>query len=376
MIYIKLNAVDALFFRDGRPFTMGDDNIGTSLFPPPPSVLRGMVRTLLFADQEGDVSLANTREDPTANVTIDLFALADNEGELLFPMPADLTIERQNQGKSYNPEWLLQTSAKDLLTSSAYPLSKILHTDPQKPNIKLEDPFGKVYLTAAEMQKYISGEKPDIAVNIRDWITQEPKVGIGRCNDLRTASDTGLLYQIQMQRPESLKKGKLSIIIGYNGLAIQGNYPFVRLGGEGKLAEFTRIESSMIPVFPHPEILNAPDGLSKAKMYLSTPALFHEGWKPEALFRDYGIDVEACVIGRYQSYGGWDMVHRRPKSMFKGVPAGSVYYLTAKDPQKLQDFMERFHGKRLTHSGSVPEAYERDGFGIVWFARYQQVPHD
>jgi CRISPR-associated protein Cmr3 len=367
MEYIKLNAVDSLFFRDGKPFTMGDDNVGVSLFPPPPSVLRGMVRTLHFADLGGDVTLANTATDPTANATIDFFALDNDHGELLYPMPADLSVVKVQAGQPYQPEWLFQGVPTGTMSASSYSMPLLLHTDPAKPNIKLEDPFGKVYLTSAEMHKYMKGQKPDHAVNVRDWLTTEPKVGIGRCNFSRTANDTGLLYQIQMQRPESVKKGKLGMIIGYNGLNIRENYPFVRLGGEGKLAEYVTLNPQQIPTLTKPQLTQ----FARVKMYLSTPALFEEGWQPAALFRDHDIEIEACVIGRYQSYGGWDIKARGPKPMFKGVPAGSVYYLKSNDIQKLQAFIDTFHGQRLIHPASIPDAYAKDGFGIVWFATMQ-----
>lgn len=367
MDYIKLNAVDALFFRDGKPFTMGDDNVGVSMFPPPPSVLRGMVRTLYFADLGGDVTLANIPGDPTAKATIDFFALANDRNELLFPMPADLIVEKVPAGQPYQPEWLFQGVPAGNMSASSYNLPLLLHTDPAKANIKLEDPFGKVYLTTGEMQNYLKGIKPADAVNIRDWLTTEPKVGIGRCNFSRTANDTGLLYQIQMQRPETTKKGKLGMVIGYNGLNIKGKYPFVRLGGEGKMAEFYSLNPQQIPTLPKPQLTQS----ARVKMYLSTPALFEEGWQPIALLKDFDIEIEACVMGRYQSYGGWDMEQRKPKPMFKGVPAGSVYYLNSNDIQKLQAFIDTFHGQRLTHPVSIPEAYAKDGFGIVWFGPMQ-----
>ena len=34
---IEIEALDTLFFRDGKPFTMGQDTVGESIFPPHPS---------------------------------------------------------------------------------------------------------------------------------------------------------------------------------------------------------------------------------------------------------------------------------------------------------------------------------------------------
>jgi CRISPR-associated protein Cmr3 len=47
---IELNPLDTLFFRDGKPFAMGEETWADGIFPPPPSVIYGALRTAWFAN--------------------------------------------------------------------------------------------------------------------------------------------------------------------------------------------------------------------------------------------------------------------------------------------------------------------------------------
>src|ERR1700682_5596391 len=52
----RLLPQDVLFFRDGRPSSMGDDHYLRSIFLPHPSTLYGMVRTQRMPDEGCDLS--------------------------------------------------------------------------------------------------------------------------------------------------------------------------------------------------------------------------------------------------------------------------------------------------------------------------------
>ncbi|MEN3047138.1 MAG: type III-B CRISPR module-associated Cmr3 family protein, partial [Candidatus Hydrothermales bacterium] len=55
-IWIKLIPNDTLFFRTGRPFTMGSENWSDVIFPPYPSTIYGALRTFLLFHREGNLS--------------------------------------------------------------------------------------------------------------------------------------------------------------------------------------------------------------------------------------------------------------------------------------------------------------------------------
>lgn len=59
---ISLEAIDTLFFRDGKPFTMGEDNFASGIFPPAPSVLYGALRSAYFACDVDSLSRVNSSD--------------------------------------------------------------------------------------------------------------------------------------------------------------------------------------------------------------------------------------------------------------------------------------------------------------------------
>jgi CRISPR-associated protein Cmr3 len=51
MPWYEIEALDTLFFRDGRPFTAGEDVEAHGLFPPHPMTLQGLIRSLLLTER-------------------------------------------------------------------------------------------------------------------------------------------------------------------------------------------------------------------------------------------------------------------------------------------------------------------------------------
>ena len=67
---IVLDAFDTLFFRDGKPFFMGDDTWADGIFPPPPSVISGALRTGYFSHHIDKLADAATGLDPTGQLCV------------------------------------------------------------------------------------------------------------------------------------------------------------------------------------------------------------------------------------------------------------------------------------------------------------------
>jgi CRISPR-associated protein Cmr3 len=98
-------------------------------------------------------------------------------------------------------------------------------------------------------------------------------------------------------------------------------------------------------------------------LYLSTPAIFKTGWKPD-LEKKFGIkaDLVAAVVGKPLHIGGFDMVKREPKTMYKAVPAGSVYYYKVTEGYELVE--EKLQGK------AISDVLKTQGFGIAYVGNY------
>lgn len=357
MKIIKINALDTLFFRDGKPFTMGEESEGSSLFPPAPSVFRGFLRTLFFGEKDGDLSEANTPGDPSMKLEIKHCSLyMERTNEALFPLPADLVIEKDD--KINNTAYL--KFSDNNLSASSYSYPYVLKTDE---NIKMKESAGKIWITNSQLEKYLDGKQVGSAIELDHIIIDEPKTGIGR-DDATRATATGNFYQIKMNRPENEKGEKIGFMIGFDKLDLNIGNGLSRLGGEGKITKY-KIEDAEITY-------SIPAVKGYTKMYLVTPAIFAQGWIPDALFRDYGLSVIAAAIRKHQSFGGWDIDKKEPKPMFRAVPAGSVYYIKQDDEGRLIDFINDFNGKPLSHKISIPDGYDREGFGIVRFGALQQ----
>ena len=50
---IQIEPIDTLFFRDGKPFSMGDQSTAFGIFPPYPSTVFGAIRTGIIAQNQG-----------------------------------------------------------------------------------------------------------------------------------------------------------------------------------------------------------------------------------------------------------------------------------------------------------------------------------
>ena len=49
---IQIDPLDTLFFRNGKPFTMGEETWADAVFPPYPSVVYGALRSAYFSNQD------------------------------------------------------------------------------------------------------------------------------------------------------------------------------------------------------------------------------------------------------------------------------------------------------------------------------------
>ncbi len=374
MKHLKLSAQDTLFFRDGKPFTMGEDDFGASLFPPAPSVSYGLLRSLWFAEDMGRFRHANSDQDGSMGLDLSYMHLlteqVDREStlvssEVLLPVPVDISMERSGQTFSGAQETEVSTGysfLKEVDFVGSYPAHYILSS----PLVgKLREMSGS-YAPASLITNYLKGTleldelKPAI-VDLQDVLTKETKIGLGRAGNTRTAQE-GRLYAIEMERPEKIGKDttqKLSFLLGYEGLDLHQLPAMCRMGGEGKTVRASEANAPFMSHLPAPDV----KGAKFLKMYLATPGIFSRGWRPE-LPED--VDIIAASLAKPAVIGGFDMVKREPKPMLKAVPAGSVYFLHG-EADILRKLADRFHGRSICKPVNTID-YSKQGFGQVFFA--------
>jgi len=361
-MWMKIKPNDTLFFRTGRPFTMGDDTWADSVFPPYPSTIYGAIRTF-FIFEKGNLKefkegkfkdeIGTTSEKGSLKI-IGPFLYNEDINLIYFKPPLDL-VKLKNGEKENRLLPLDLINKPEFLYSDEFFSDKILVS---KGVEQVDEPDG--WLDQITFKDYLEGKYDRILIiKDKEIFEKELKIGIARDRKKFTSRER-YLYRIPMIR---LKKdfGFLIKIQGLNSILPKSGV--FQLGGEGKTVSYEVLGSN-----PTKEIedvkLEPKDNMFK--IYLATPAIFKKGWIPDWIDENKlegekeGIKLKliACAIGKFLRIGGWDMANNKPKTMYKAVPAGSVYYfkvLNGADSEKI---------KNVFHFKNISDINPEEGFGL------------
>ena len=372
-LWISFTPLDTLFFRDGRPFSMGEETWADGIFPPPPSVFLGAMRSAVLSLQPENYATM-TNNDPTSGIVIKNIHLSYNRAdELLFPTPGDV-VRRKVRRKGDEIPPLLTLDKNNRYNN--YPLDYLL-TNPIPDEIE-NYPFNH-FLDIPSFEEYLSGILPGQPTSIP--ICSEPKIGIGRTK-IRNSIIDGKLYRVGMQRFADYggnrhDGNRLCFIIQYEipdeiATLIRNNrLSFAKFGGENKVVEVALLTGSpglKLPVF------NSED--RTFKIVLTTPALFKNGWIPDFIDpQNYtghldGVRVKliAAMTGKPQAFGGFDMLARKPKPLVKAIPPGSVFFFQIiEDSHSIETFAQNLKG-----SFSISEERKEEGFGLAYLGKVRE----
>ncbi|MBD3192923.1 MAG: type III-B CRISPR module-associated protein Cmr3 [Candidatus Heimdallarchaeota archaeon] len=376
---IKIRPLDTLFFRDGKPFTMGEESWANTIFPPPPTVIYGALRSCYFASHISELSKAAEENDPTKNLKINGIYFADEENDY-FPLPRDCVQIKDEKNKA-----LLLKLEKMAGIASSCPTKYVLQAPKLKDNEQVEAiQDGLIKLTA--LKDYLKGKKESFSIKperkkegkeqafsilkLKDKVLLEPKVGIGLNRKTGTADDKqGKLYHISMNRLKDF-----CLLVDFEGLKLD-KVGLMKLGGEGKAVSYQKEEKVTI----NSDKLKLED--QYFKLYLSTPAIFENGWFPSWLdqktlqgtynnsqSKEKKIELEllTAAIGKYKTLGGFDMKLKRPKPMYRVVPAGSVYYFKVLNEDTAQRAFDLLNNK------AISDVYAEQGFGLAHIGRIHE----
>lgn len=355
-LFLKPN--DTFFFRDGRPFTRGEQSEGYSIETPFPSTVMGALRTAYIAFC-GDMSqftsdqmksVIGTKQSlEGASIQIKGVFLGRSEGSLYYPTPRDLVSEKKSGSATLYP---LSMESQSNTFSSNSKLSTLLTWN--DPTVQVEHAGG--YISCDNLRKYLLAETTDLISEASSFIIDEPKVGITR-NPKTLVTEEGMLYRINMKRFSDSEFGFVVDVEGINHLPKRG---LIKLGGEGKGFTYRDTSQKPDPLLPNDRarILNMVAASEKFKLYLGTPAIFNEGWFPKDLHK--GIELITAAIGNYVTIGGWDVAKDRPKGSYRAVPAGSVYYFRLINGTKAETVLDCLHYK------NIGDQRTQEGFGLAY----------
>lgn len=349
-LWLCMDPVDTLFFRDGRPFDAAPRAVSGL---PRPSVLAGALRTELLRQagvdlaalgvlvRKGDrfdAALARLGGEPATAIGKTTFRGpyigkedAGNAGDaLLYPVPASLRVA--DDGGERRIVRLDPLPPKMALPPGWTPLDEGLvplwarRREVMKPPGK----FGKDWITVAGMEAFLSGgiPEPDDFVSSTDLYGFEDRIGIAVSPGSGTADDgdiygtrrlvlrPGIRFWACVEGPEKV----------LDLLPEKGESRLLPFGGEGRQASMTgrgadgpRIAKSYPP-------RDENDGRC---LVLVAPALL-EGWRPE------GIALLSAAVPGHVAVSGWDLARGGPKPTRFAVPAGSIYFQPpgAEEPPK------------------------------------------
>jgi len=361
---IEIDAVDTLFFRDGKPFSMGDETWADGMFPPNPTVIRGALRSLWFSrNPQAFQNFKKDGVDPTKDLSIKGIAIRRRVNgfvEDLLPAPRDLVITNPD---SKQAEFLSIEEYPDSAASSLSLKSYFTYKDDKKVN-SIESAF----LEKQSFMRYLALQGKFQITSVEDIITSEPKVGIGRNNTSLTAEE-GQLYRVDMKRLQTVggqDASCISLLVDYDNFDLPET-GFFKLGGEGKVVSYRKAE----PFLPDPRISLNEDNCFK--LVLLTPAIFENGWKAKWMedstamkerLGDLKIELVAAAIGGKQAVSGFDMKTRKDKETKYAVPAGSVYVLKILN-ENLDKAVEEKLRKAFKSPVSDDTEYIKQGFGVA-----------
>jgi CRISPR-associated protein Cmr3 len=111
----------------------------------------------------------------------------------------------------------------------------------------------------------------------------------------------------------------------------------------------------------------------RLRLYLATPAVFEQGWLPDAI---NGVKFEGAIdgvrlrlvgaaVGRAVPVAGWDAARAEPKPLYWAVPAGSVYFFKVDSPRRADGLAGKLHGScRLQELAGRFGPLAQAGFGL------------
>ena len=377
-----LQANDTFFFRDGRPFTKGDQSEGYSIFPPLPSTILGALRTVYIAEY-GDLSvfyagkMANTIGTPDSLGSMHLKGafLADTDEGIYYPIPLDLVVKKNEK---VNQLYTLKVCSKssNLIFNGSF--TNLLRWNEDDEDVESET---EGRLEGRNLTEYLLGRQSEIQFTSHEkFVQDEPKIGIERDYQTSTSKDN-MLYRINMSRFQSqflnLDERKalsdLGFIVDYKCAEELPENGLLKLGGEGKSFTYKQSCQNPDPLATEDDRKDLKELIRSArvfKLYFATPAIFKNGWLPEwinknkdtynAKYKSLSFELKTAAVGKPISIGGWDMKKNAPKPTRRAVPAGSVYYFKISNDTCVDTIIKTFHYKNIS------DRQAKEGFGLCF----------
>ncbi len=365
---------DVWLFRDGRPFSAGTDRRANSVFPPPPTVTAGMIRTAYLLAKGVDPAAFKAGPDATAKQDIGsptegeygnlrlcgpFLAAADAADNVTryYPAPADLYVKcslaDDCQQRSYHRPQVIPSAG----TAANWPQDSLATNmlwlaERNDDEYKVENVKG--WLSHTSMTAYLQGKVSDIKVTEGDELFEvEERLGIELGSNKATVE--GKLYTVGFTRPIWRPEQRVGLSLEVEGGDWLGERGTLSLGGERRVGHYITSPS-------RPAISRAIG--PKLRVYFATPAYFEGGWQPANWGRYFSGNPElvAAAVNQPLTMAGFDLAHNQHKPARRFIPAGSVYYLQSKSNEEMKVQEKDENGKPIY---GISDFGAQIGFGQV-----------
>ena len=368
MIQINIEPIDTLFFRDARSFSAGIDTVAEFEFPSPLTFF-GAIGTAVL-DNTGSTDLKDfvNKEHPKLgkydselkNTIMKLKGpFLHKEDETFFPPPANLWVHGEKPYTCY--------VSKPYKTGWKWDIKKE-HIRPLKmPSIEKIKPIDE-YISASVLAQYLSNSLPQALPSStkpeEDFFLREIRYGHAISKKSLTVCK-GYLYtstHLRFEGKKCVKNGFTLIAEGIDELDISNKTIF--LGGDRRKAMITVCNANkLIPA--QPEVLKKIQSAKRFFIYLTTPAIFTNGWYKDLPKEFNDAVMVGAAVNKPLYISGWKKSGKgfggEPRPIRKAVPAGSVYFFEAEswDDGKFETFYKEYH-----FGESLSDEYPSAGFGI------------
>ncbi|MCY4151805.1 MAG: hypothetical protein OXE94_06160 [Aestuariivita sp.] len=340
-LWLSLEPIDTLFFRDGRPF---DESSRAVSGLPNPQILAGALRTELLRSIDIDFKLLSDSIRNENNFKTAAFEVGGKIGaeiaqarfcgpyisrkenntdkdQILFPVPCTLRLSENQDcggelirldplGTEYSlPGWRNQSNVPRPLWAMTNATLKIPENE---------------WITCDGMTDFLRGRVPSInsLVSSDSLYSFEDRTGIAIDVNSGTAQEK-MIYGTRRLVLKPAVKFLASITASPQVLALlpkPDNPRLLFFGGEGRQAVLTSYSPTYKPLTARIEL---PQNEGNGRiLVLTTPGHFGS-WRPN------GLRVLSAAVSGHIAISGWDLAREVPKPTRFAVQAGSVYFLSS-----------------------------------------------
>jgi CRISPR-associated protein Cmr3 len=397
-MWLFVKPIDTVCCLDSRPFTAGENGTARTVFPPRPATFYGALRSELIAahgkgfadfhrleDQpDPDLPEAGTpRRMGTLRLHGTCLAEFDELSETihgLFPSPAHLVREKLPAEETAFPRFHRLCPAED-----EPPASKVTDLDlPLRFLRGPETPFKTAggYLTADAAGRFLTD--PEAVPDKKDeWRSEGElasaafQVGLARVRGARIAEE-GRLYSIEHRQLLSSPRTETGFClrVGETPKFHSASEGVFRLGGEGRAAAYRGLDHSPVESIDRRRIAERIADTGRFFLWLITPALFPDGWRPpflenagpEGELDGLKVRLTAVRIPEPIFLGGFRLgpgASGTSKPGFWAAAAGSVYFFELIGTAKPDAISRLVEARTFFPLPGQIDGMERQGFGTT-----------